>query len=522
MTSVVAEPSTQGYTNFVNAFFGSLPTDGTKYRTEVTKILPSTSVTDQTRNFSFIFNKLDYPFCYELHQTVASVKVKIYKKEGSTLTLPAEGTTVGGINSMVSSLFSSVNLKINDKLVSLNSDNHFLTSYLQTVLTYSTEVKNQGWLSASGFYMDSTLDPKFLKTITAPGMVDRSEFFRKNHKTSTYTEEGAHLMGKLNHEFATCEKSIPPGVRIQIDIQMNSDKLWIHDTTVGGPDNVEYKYEITDFCLYVPVSTLSERVCEDLKRRWEKEPITYHYRRFAINRWNIPKSNDCFSHSFFAGENPTRVWMCIAKSDDLEPGNFKTTPYYFGRKWVLPAAAVSFPLEKPSWLDDFIRDQQLVPLSEIIKQPSQIAKPANRRGGRARNSRGTRGGRGRGLVGSLVGRLFNQEADEVSIDADVEDAQEAVEEVQSVRPSRTSGASTQSIAGSSVGSVQSGQSNPRRNLSDPDPQYIYLTKCQLQLNTNDLGILCCLYLLIFIFLFNFAFNFAFNLIHFCISKIAKK
>lgn len=195
MQAVVAEPNTQGYTNYVNAFFGDLPVDATKYRTEVIKILPGTAFTKNTRNFTFIFNKLEFPYAYELHQTVVSVKVRIVKKDGS---LPNDGATVCGINSMVSSLFSNVTLKINDQLISVNSDNHFLSSYMQTVLTYSNEVKNHGWLSSSGFFMDT----KIIPGVPNAGLIERAEFFHKQRDMhQPFSEEGAHMVIFCFHIF---------------------------------------------------------------------------------------------------------------------------------------------------------------------------------------------------------------------------------------------------------------------------------------------------------------------------------
>jgi len=241
-----------------------------------------------------------------------------------------------------------------------------------------------------------------------------------------------------------------------------------------------------------------------LKRRWEKEPITYHFRRFAINRWNIPKSNDVTSHSFFSGENPTRVYMCIAKTEDLT-GNKKTTPYLFARKWEIP---VNFgdlrQSQTPNWLQGLIQNsladqlreiRELIPLAVLrASQEQQQPQPREERGRASRSSRSRGRGtsvRGRGNGGiqgvaaaatGFVGRLLNRDADQVSLLADVDEADQNEEFVE---------AGTASAAPSVAGSSSSARSIRSRmslgsNVSAAT-ETLYLTKCQLQLNSSDLG-----------------------------------
>lgn len=298
-----------------------------------------------------------------------------------------------------------------------------------------------------------------------------------------------------------------------------SDELWIHNPS--ATDNEEYMYEILELFLFVPVSTLSERVCDDLKRRWEKEPITYHFRRFAINRWNIPYSNDCTSHSFFSGENPTRVYMCIAKTEDLV-GNQKTTPYLFARKWEFPVnfSEISHRhMQSPNWLQGLIQNSladQLREIRELI--PLAVLRATQETGGQRNTRSRGRGtsGRGRGAparaqggiqgvaaaASGLVGRLLNQNAEQVSLLSDVGDVEGAENEADAEAAPSAQSTSSAPSAPSVAGSFSSSRSNQsrRRNVNAGTTDTLFLTKCQLQLNSSDLGNFFNFYIYYYIYL----------------------
>lgn len=117
MNSIATEPGTTSVANFVNQFFADLPQDGTKYKLDWQKFMSITTVNEDTKLATFVLPKLTYPYSYQIHQLLVSVKLDIV--EATSGNLPANDKHVTGINNMLGSLFSKVRMWINDQVLIL-------------------------------------------------------------------------------------------------------------------------------------------------------------------------------------------------------------------------------------------------------------------------------------------------------------------------------------------------------------------------------------------------------------------
>lgn len=78
-------------------------------------------------------------------------------------------------------------------------------------------------------------------------------------------------MGKLLHDLSTNEKGLPPDTRVQFELTLTDQNVWIENRPFqaqGAKDPTIYRYRLKDICLYCPVATLSSEVCADLMKRW--------------------------------------------------------------------------------------------------------------------------------------------------------------------------------------------------------------------------------------------------------------
>lgn len=101
-------------TNFVNQYFTNVPVDGTFYKREWQRFLSLTPIDENTTTVIFVLPKLPYPFSYQIHELLASVKLNIVNQNGN---IPTGDKHVTGINNLLGSLFSKLVLKINDKVI---------------------------------------------------------------------------------------------------------------------------------------------------------------------------------------------------------------------------------------------------------------------------------------------------------------------------------------------------------------------------------------------------------------------
>ena len=132
-------------TTICTVFFASLPTDARFLQTSFQKIMPSSSIDGSTIEFNL--DKYDAANLWQIQETYVEATVQILLANGE---LPPVTSKVSVVNNLLHSLFESVRLTINDYLISSSSKYYPYKSYISTVLTYPSTVKNaqlatQGW-----------------------------------------------------------------------------------------------------------------------------------------------------------------------------------------------------------------------------------------------------------------------------------------------------------------------------------------------------------------------------------------
>jgi len=75
---------------------------------------------------------------YFVSNIMLEVQVLITKKDG---TLPAATAKVAPVCNMLSSLFETVNLRVNDVLITASGSHYGYKDYIQTLLTSPTDAK---------------------------------------------------------------------------------------------------------------------------------------------------------------------------------------------------------------------------------------------------------------------------------------------------------------------------------------------------------------------------------------------
>ncbi|GFV68146.1 uncharacterized protein TNCV_1874281 [Trichonephila clavipes] len=102
----------------------------------------------------------------DLNQTQLYVKAKIVKVDNTPIT---KDDTIGPVNLFLHSLFSQVDVSLNDRVVSNSSNTYPYRSYIETLLNHGYDSKTSQ-LTAELFYKDSD-----------DGLKKRTEFLKKVH-----------------------------------------------------------------------------------------------------------------------------------------------------------------------------------------------------------------------------------------------------------------------------------------------------------------------------------------------------
>jgi len=118
------------YNNFqASNFFEKLPEDNHLKKTEYIKIVPKTLFEDK---ISFELGSLSSPFVYQLSDAMMEVTLKITKSDGRTM--PEPSVEVGPVNNVLSSLFESMQMQINDRQITESGRDYPYRCYLNTLL----------------------------------------------------------------------------------------------------------------------------------------------------------------------------------------------------------------------------------------------------------------------------------------------------------------------------------------------------------------------------------------------------
>ena len=190
----------------------------------------------------------------------------------------------------------------------------------------------------------------------------------------------------------------------------------------------------------------------ELQMRWKKEPIVYHYRRFAVTKYAIANVHEVTTHPLFPGRHPTRVFLAVVEAKKTA-GTQESSPFEFYRSWEYPAKVDLSQRAEPMNEERLSHVESL--LHDILLQ------------GETSRGKGKRIQPNRSFL-QRARRLLNKDLDD----------------------------------GASTSSHHSSRHSRERQLPEEDPEYlplrpstvrngetktVYLKKCQLKIDEQELG-----------------------------------
>ena len=145
----------------------------------------------------------------DLANTQLHVKVKIVKADGAALD---ENEKVGPVNLLLHSLFSQIDVFLQDCLVSTSNNTYPYRAFLETLLSYGEEAK-QSFLTSELYYKDTAgkmdvADPTLAGVGANMGLKNRYSFTKQSHEID--------LCGKLHSDIFTMDRHMINGVDLKI------------------------------------------------------------------------------------------------------------------------------------------------------------------------------------------------------------------------------------------------------------------------------------------------------------------
>lgn len=251
----------------------------------------------------------------DLANTQLYVTAQILNDDNTNI---ANDASVAPVNLFLQSLFSEIDIKINDTLITSTNNTYPYRAYLETLLSYGDEAKNSQLTSAM-FYRDTAghMDAhnSAADNCRNAGLVKRREYFR--------TSRLVDMVGRLHCDLFFQEKYLPSGMDIKMRFVRSKDAFCLMAADDG------FKVRIRECKLLVRRVKLSPSVFVAHGKALEVGNAKYPVRRVICKSFTIPRGNLDFSQeNLFTGQIPTRLVLCCVDNTAFN-GSYKENPFNF-------------------------------------------------------------------------------------------------------------------------------------------------------------------------------------------------
>lgn len=250
-----------------------------------------------------------------LNQTYLHIKLKVVKADGTDMEIDDK---VAPINEVLHSLWSHVEILLQQKLINVSTTNYGYKSLMETLLSYDTNAKNTR-LQSEGFFKDTSgvMDANDPLTGGNAGLAKRFNL--------VLTSKEVDFMGPLHADFFQQNRLLLNGVELQV-------KLWPSRSNfvLMTPSTTEkYKINITQARLQVCKITLMPTLSLAHANMLAESPAMYPYERTDLKTYNISKGNFSFrADDVYQGSIPSRLILGIVNSEAYN-GSYQLNPYNF-------------------------------------------------------------------------------------------------------------------------------------------------------------------------------------------------
>ena len=248
-------------------------------------------------------------FYTDLSQAYLYIKFRILKQTGEDLDMDAK---VFPINNFFHSMFSGIDLYINNKLITNNSDTYPYRAYLENLFSYGSDVKDNQ-LKAAEFWPED--EAGAFEDITNASITDRGKRVAKS--------KSVELQGKLHLDLAMQEKYLPNGLEFKLRLNRSSPQFCLMS------DNYPAKIKIDTAILRVRNVQLLPAISNELNQTIAHHNAKFPIRRVEVKTFTISSgTRSKIEDHLLTGQLPKRVFIGLVTNEAFN-GNLDTNPFFF-------------------------------------------------------------------------------------------------------------------------------------------------------------------------------------------------
>lgn len=276
---------------------------------------PVSTITDNTPiEISILNSGSDY---VDINSTELHITAQILKSDGQPI---GDDAQVAPANLLLHSLFSQVDVKLNDTIISSTNNNYAYRAYLETLLSFGSASK-QSQLAAALYYYDT---PGHLEEKNPHAEAARNVGMKARY--AHFNNGGiVDMVGKIHSDIFFQDKYLPNGVDVRVRLIRNKDSFCL----MSQEDNATFKIKLLDCKIQARKVKVSSNVALSHAEALLAGDMLYPIRRNVCKSFTIPRGNFNFTHeNIFQGPMPTRIIMGFVNNAAYN-GSFKHYPYNF-------------------------------------------------------------------------------------------------------------------------------------------------------------------------------------------------
>ena len=260
---------------------------------------------------------------YDLKRSTLRVKSKILKDDGSvpnskTKDKDGNALTVDNVaptNFLLHSLWSQLEIALQQKTITKIGDNHAHKAYIDALLSTSATQKNTGMMSQM-FVKDT---PGTLDETTPNG--SNEGLYDRYH----YTKDGQSVFmeGPLYDDLAEQDRYVLNGVPISISLWPNSSAFSLMADKEG------YKVVVEDVAVNMCCVEVDPGMLQAHNRMLKDSPALYPLEMSDIKTYNVPQGQQSlFVNDVYQGKVPDQLVVGMVSSEAYS-GSYKKSPWNF-------------------------------------------------------------------------------------------------------------------------------------------------------------------------------------------------
>lgn len=225
-------------------------------------------------------------------------------------------STIAPINLFSATIFDQVDVYLGGKLVCDKSSYYAYRAYLQTLLSYDSDAK-ENHLMAEGWYED-----------TAGHMTTSSNNKGHASRVEKFSEVGAvvHVVGRIHTDITQQPRFMIPNIEIKFRFHLAPTAFFLMGAAVG-----RHKFSIDKIKLNVRRVITNAALSRALDNCLAKTNVKYPVNKVVMTSFHLSQvtSNQTLNN-VYSGKLPKRIVVGVV-ADDAVRGTITTNPFNFAK-----------------------------------------------------------------------------------------------------------------------------------------------------------------------------------------------